>query len=564
MSAAVDTHGLPLGTRLGEFEITERLGEGGFSIVYLAWDHSLERKIALKEYMPSSIATRTGTSLVSPRSERHRDTFELGLKSFINEGKLLAQFDHPSLVKVYRFWEQNGTAYMVMPFYQGVTVKDTVRALPAPPDEAWLRELLAPLTAALCVIHADKCYHRDIAPDNVILLAGSNRPLLLDFGAARRVIGDMTQALTVILKPGYAPVEQYAEVPGMKQGPWTDVYALGATVYWAITGKPPPPSVGRMLRDSHVPLAEAAAGRYSAGFLEAIDRALAILPEQRTQSIDAFRQDLGIDPRGTLPPPAPHWADPDATVIRSPATTTPRTATATQPVTARAPAPAPSGATATVPLPATAVPTERLVPTAAPQPAAPPDPTVVPAPVQAPPPAVPRRNAAAASVSEAQTQPSRTPLIGMALVGLAIAAGGTWWMLRDRPAPATSATPQTTEPAASTTTSSPPPAPPPTVSAAPAAAPATPAPPAEAPAATAPVVTPPAAETTPAAPPPSVASTPPEPKVTRPPPKTTTAKAERPAEGPDNRAECARVMSQLSIGDSSPALMERLRTLKCR
>jgi hypothetical protein len=127
-----------------------------------------------------------------------------------------------------------------------------------------------------------------------MMLAGSQRPLLLDFGAARRVIGDMTQALTVILKPGYAPIEQYAEIPGMRQGPWTDVYALAAVVYFAITGKTPPVSVGRMLNDSYQPLAQVAAGRYSPQFLEAVDRALVVRPEQRTQSIDALREDLGL------------------------------------------------------------------------------------------------------------------------------------------------------------------------------------------------------------------------------------------------------------------------------
>ena len=310
-------HSLPLGTRLGEFELTKEIGEGGFSIVYLAWDHSLDRHVALKEYMPSSIAARSGPIEVGARSERHRETFDAGLKSFINEAKLLARFDHPALVKVYRFWEANGTAYMVMPFYEGVTVKDTVRALPAPPDEAWLRGLLAPLTDALNVIHHESCYHRDIAPDNVILLAGSSKPLLLDFGAARRVIGDMTQALTVILKPGYAPVEQYAEVPGMKQGPWTDVYALAAVVYWAITGKTPPPSVGRMLGDTYVPLLECAAGRYEPRFLRAIDRALTVLPERRTQTIDAFRQELGLEaPLPAVAAPDARPADPEATVIR--------------------------------------------------------------------------------------------------------------------------------------------------------------------------------------------------------------------------------------------------------
>ena len=291
-------NGLPVGTRIGEFEITSLLGEGGFGIVYLANDTSLGRRVALKEYMPSSLAARTADSGVQVKSDRHRETFEAGRKSFVNEARLLAQFDHPSLVKVYRFWESNGTAYMVMPFYEGKTLKDTLRELRAAtggaPDEAWLRTLLLPLSEALRVIHVEQCYHRDIAPDNVILLAGSQRPLLLDFGAARRVIGDMTQALTVILKPGYAPVEQYAEVPGMRQGPWTDIYALAAVVYFAITGKTPPVSVGRMLNDNFQPLAQVAAGRYSARFLEAVDRGLLVRPEQRPQSIEEFREDLGL------------------------------------------------------------------------------------------------------------------------------------------------------------------------------------------------------------------------------------------------------------------------------
>lgn len=301
-------NGLPIGTRLGEFELTSLLGEGGFGIVYLSTDHSLQRRVALKEYMPSALASRTNTSQVQVKSERYRETFELGRKSFINEARLLASFDHPSLVKVYRFWEANGTAYMVMPFYEGKNLRDTLRGMDQPPDEAWLRTLLVPLTEALAVIHSENCYHRDIAPDNVMMLAGTNRPLLLDFGAARRVVGEMTQALTVILKPGYAPVEQYAEIPGMKQGPWTDVYALAAVVHYAIMGKTPPPSVGRLLNDTYVPLVQAAAGRYSERFLAAVDRALAVRPEGRTQSIGEFRADLGlgevvIDPYGTLPLP---------------------------------------------------------------------------------------------------------------------------------------------------------------------------------------------------------------------------------------------------------------------
>ncbi len=328
--AARDSHtgGLPVGTRLAEFEITSFVAEGGFGLVYTAHDHLLQRKVALKEYMPSSLAARGAGSQVQVKSERHRETFEVGLKSFINEARLLASFDHPALVKVYRFWEANGTAYLVMPFLEGATLKDVLRQMGRAPDEAWLRGVLTPLTEALQVIHAQQCYHRDIAPDNVMLLAGqdgqgagpgswasSGRWLLLDFGAARRVIGDMTQALTVILKPGYAPVEQYAEIPGMKQGAWTDVYALAAVVYFAITGKTPPPSVGRLVNDTYVPLARCAGGRYSDGFLQAIDRALAVLPETRTQSIAELRLQLGLGgphaaPLTATPPVAAQPASP--------------------------------------------------------------------------------------------------------------------------------------------------------------------------------------------------------------------------------------------------------------
>ncbi len=283
---------LPPGTRLHEFEIDRVLGIGGFGIVYLARDLQLHRTVALKEYMPSSLAVRHPDNVVSVRSERHRETFELGLRSFVNEARLLASFDNASLVKVYRFWEQNGTAYMVMPFYEGPTLKAWLREEPRPPDEAWLKRLLGPLLDALALIHADHCYHRDIAPDNIILLGAEQRPLLLDFGAARRVIGDATQALTVILKPGYAPLEQYAEVPSLKQGPWTDIYALSAVLYMAITGRAPVAAVGRMMNDEVVPLTTAAAGRYSHAFLAAIDAGLAVRPEHRPQDIAVFRERL--------------------------------------------------------------------------------------------------------------------------------------------------------------------------------------------------------------------------------------------------------------------------------
>ncbi|GAA5168168.1 serine/threonine-protein kinase [Viridibacterium curvum] len=298
---------LPIGTQLGEFEILDLIGEGGFGIVYLAQDHSLHRRVALKEYMPSALASRSENAQVSVRSEKQRETFGIGLRSFVNEARILAQYDHPALIKVYRFWEANGTAYMAMPFLEGKTLKDALAERNTPPDEAWIRKVLSPVMDALEAIHNDQIFHRDIAPDNIMLLAG-DRPILLDFGAARRVISDMTQALTVILKPGYAPIEQYAEMPGMKQGPWTDIYALGASVYFTILGQKPPPSVGRMMQDAYEPLAlSAAAGKYSDRFLQGIDRCLNVKLEDRPQSIAAMREAIGFDGSAPAPmtPPAP-------------------------------------------------------------------------------------------------------------------------------------------------------------------------------------------------------------------------------------------------------------------
>ena len=309
---AADGTPLPAGSTLHEFRIERVLGEGGFGIVYLAVDLQLQRPVALKEYMPAALARRESEFGVVVRSERLRETFELGLRSFVNEARLLASFEHPSLVKVYRFWEQHGTAYMVMPYYEGPTLKAWLRAQPAPPDEAWLKRLLGPLLEALALIHAGHCYHRDIAPDNILLLGAELRPVLLDFGAARRVIGDATQALTTILKPGYAPIEQYAEVPAMKQGPWTDVYALCAVLYAALTGHPPMAAAGRVMNDEMVPISELAAGRYSAAFLGAIDAGLALRPEHRPQSIAALRDALFADQATVLHTVAHAGSDADA------------------------------------------------------------------------------------------------------------------------------------------------------------------------------------------------------------------------------------------------------------
>jgi serine/threonine protein kinase len=295
---------LPPGTRLGEFEVLRILGVGGFGIVYLAFDHALEREVAVKEYMPASLAGRTETLHVSLRSQSDSDTFALGLRSFVNEAKLLARFDHPSLLKVLRFWEANGTAYMAMPVISGRTFKDMRSGMSQPPDELSLRALLLPLLGAIEKLHSEGVYHRDIAPDNIVI-EPDGRPVLLDFGAARRVISDKSQALTAILKPAYAPIEQYAEAGSVKQGPWTDLYALGATLHYMLLGRPPAPATARAVHDSQTPLSLQQLPGCSAEFLHVIDWMLAPRPNDRPQSVAALREVL----EGRAAPPMRRLAE---------------------------------------------------------------------------------------------------------------------------------------------------------------------------------------------------------------------------------------------------------------
>lgn len=283
---------LPKGTWLEGFEITDLLGIGGFGLVYKAWDPTLEREVALKEYLPESLAFRDAHGLVRLKKESHKETFDAGMRSFVNEAKLLARFDHSALIKVFRFWESHGTAYMAMPYYKGKTLKALQAETPLPVSGEYLLNMILPMCDALDIMHQQQCIHRDVSPDNVIVEESSGKPILLDFGAARRAIGQCGQSFTVILKSGYAPIEQYAEIPHYQQGPWTDVYALAALAHYLIRGKAPSPAVGRMVHDSHQSLTNDTSLPYEKHLLQALDWGLQIEPDRRPQSMQVFRSAL--------------------------------------------------------------------------------------------------------------------------------------------------------------------------------------------------------------------------------------------------------------------------------
>ncbi|WP_431109206.1 serine/threonine-protein kinase [Variovorax paradoxus] len=290
-------HPLATGHRLDEFELLEVIGEGGFGIVYRAYDHSLQREVAIKEYMPSMLARRVGDDSVHVRSDRLTATFQAGLRSFINEARTLAQFSHPALVRVHRFWEANSTAYMAIQLYRGRTLRRLAEEEPSKVTEAWLLGMLGPLLGALETLHRSQCFHRDIAPDN-IFIQQDDLPVLLDFGAARKSIADLVDEVAVMVKSGYSPIEQYADDNTLLQGAWTDLYALGAVLYRAVTGHPPPSAVVRSVQDAYVPLSSLGRSDLIPGFCAAVDHTLAVHSKDRTQTVAAFAAELGLTKLG--------------------------------------------------------------------------------------------------------------------------------------------------------------------------------------------------------------------------------------------------------------------------
>jgi len=306
---SVEHHGaLPKSYRLQEYRIERVLGFGGFGITYLAIDTNLDKTVAIKEYLPNDLALRANGAAVVPKATECREDFQWGLDRFLDEARALARFRHPNLVPVHRFFEANGSAYVVMEYEAGERLTEILRRTKQSVPEEEALALLDGLLDGLAAVHRGGYLHRDIKPGNIIVRADGT-PVLIDFGAARQALGQRSQAVTSIVTPGYAPLEQYTT--SGNQGPWTDIYAVGAVAYQIVTGAPPPEATARARQDPYRPLSGQKYPDYSDAFLRAVDWALRVDEHERPQSVADFHRAL----HGEIVPPS---GGVDATKINRP------------------------------------------------------------------------------------------------------------------------------------------------------------------------------------------------------------------------------------------------------
>ena len=299
-------YALPPGTRLRQYRIVRLLGHGGFGLTYLADDTKLGRKVAIKELLPTDFAIRvTDGTTVAARSQGAKADFEWARQRFVEEGRTLAGLDHLSILRIFEIFEQHGTAYLVTAYIEGDNLEHWLRKVQRP-SEKDLRSIALCLLEALAIVHQRGYLHRDVKPENILMDRRSGRPILIDFGNARIATGLKTANLTAVITKGYAPFEQY-QTKG-RQGPFTDIYALGAVLYRAVTGAAPEDAADRVDEDKVEPLRHRPPPGYSREFLATVDKALQMRREDRWQTCQQWTAALQVRPktqRQTAPGPGP-------------------------------------------------------------------------------------------------------------------------------------------------------------------------------------------------------------------------------------------------------------------
>jgi len=291
---------LAAGLRLQEFEILDCIASDAACFVYLAYDHAIKRHVSLKEYFPARIAKRSGVFEMVPASLEFAPALANGLQGFVHATRKLAQCDSPYLVKVHRYWEANGSAYLVMPYHAAPTLEEAYQQHKIPADQAWLQEFLGKMMDALQAVHDAHSLHRHVAPDNILLRA-DGQPLLGGFGNAHHAGGGPMHATPHSGSNAYTPIEQHEEIQGLPQGPWSDIYSLGGVVYFLITGTAPPAAINRIVQDQMPSARSLGKGLYSEDFLAVVDRMLVVRPGQRIPSVAELRQILQAGERRQPP-----------------------------------------------------------------------------------------------------------------------------------------------------------------------------------------------------------------------------------------------------------------------
>ena len=284
---------LPPNTRIGGYRIIRKLAAGGFGVVYLAVDAE-GQQVAVKEYLPSSLATRPAGELSPQVPPEKLSLYRLGLKSFFEEGRSLAQISHPSVVGVMNFFRENETVYMVMNYLEGSSLQDfivTARDLKQAKvfRESTIRSLFDEILRGLRIVHQHNMLHLDIKPAN-IFVTDENKSVLIDFGAAREVLSKEGNFIRPMYTPGFAAPEMYRRDASM--GPWTDIYAIGACIYACMLGYPPGDAPQRLEKDRIAMALARLRGVYSDNLIEVVEWCMALDPLSRPQSVFALQKEM--------------------------------------------------------------------------------------------------------------------------------------------------------------------------------------------------------------------------------------------------------------------------------